>query len=112
VLLRGCLLGISLLTGVAFADQTRPAAIAIIIDDMGHNLALGQRALALPAQMTFAMLPYASHSPGLAQEANAANREVMLHMPMATLTDYRISGVSIITWGATSPSAQKKCAGS
>ena len=54
------------------------------MDDRGYNLACGQRALRLPANTTFAVLPFTSFGRQLATEAHAAGREVMLHVPMAS----------------------------
>ena len=56
--------------------------IAIIIDDLGYELAAGQRALALPGPVAFAILPGAPRSVSLAQRANELGKEVLLHLPM------------------------------
>jgi polysaccharide deacetylase 2 family uncharacterized protein YibQ len=56
--------------------------VAIIIDDLGNNLALGRQALDLPGALTFSMLPRRPYSRELAQLAHASGREVMLHLPM------------------------------
>lgn len=57
-------------------------AIAIIIDDVGHNLAYGRRLLALPVPVTLAILPHTQAAQRLADEAAAANQTVILHQPM------------------------------
>ncbi len=62
------------------------AYVAIILDDMGHHHERGRQALALPADVTFAFLPYAPFAAELAEEAHAARREVMVHMPMANVS--------------------------
>ena len=64
------------------ADSIEPAAITIIIDDLGYNLNQGMRAVALPGPVTFAVLPYSPHSKKLAEAAHNRDKEVMLHMPM------------------------------
>ena len=69
---------------VASPIATTAPCLTIIIDDMGYNLARGQRALRLPADITFAVLPFTSFGRQLATEAHAAGREVMLHVPMAS----------------------------
>jgi polysaccharide deacetylase 2 family uncharacterized protein YibQ len=67
--------------------RAAPAYVAIIIDDIGNNLASGQRAISLPLQLTYAMLPHSPFAASLAEMANHQGKEVMLHMPMANLSD-------------------------
>lgn len=66
----------------ALADSIEQASITIIIDDLGNNLRDGQRALALPGPVTYAILPFLPHSRKLAEQAHRQGKEVMLHMPM------------------------------
>jgi len=69
------------------ADSTEQVAITIIIDDLGNNLRAGQRAINLPGPVTYAVLPYRTHSRRLAEQAHQQNKEVMLHMPMENTHD-------------------------
>jgi hypothetical protein len=55
---------------------------AIIIDDLGGNLATTHELLALPYSLTFSVLPHLRASTETAREAHHAGREVMLHLPM------------------------------
>lgn len=55
---------------------------ALVLDDMGQELAPARRLLALPCPITFAVLPHLPHSRTVAEEAHRAGREVMLHWPM------------------------------
>ncbi|MCB1773926.1 MAG: divergent polysaccharide deacetylase family protein [Gammaproteobacteria bacterium] len=65
------------------ATAAEPVArIAIIIDDLGNNEALGHQAVDLPGALTFSMLPRRPYSSALAQRVHASGREVMLHLPM------------------------------
>ena len=57
-------------------------AVAIIIDDVGHNLRQGRRLLALPQPVALAILPQTLAAEQLAREAVAAGRTVLLHQPM------------------------------
>lgn len=57
-------------------------AIAIVIDDVGHNLSHGRRLLALPDPVALAILPHTQAAQQLADEAVQAGRTVMLHQPM------------------------------
>jgi polysaccharide deacetylase 2 family uncharacterized protein YibQ len=79
-----------LLANTAMADLDTPAFVAIIIDDLGHNLRDGNRALGLPGSITYSILPYTRHSHDLARMANNSGREVMLHMPMENVRDHDI----------------------
>ena len=56
--------------------------IAIIIDDLGYQMAAGRRVIDLPGAITCAMLPAAPGTTLLARHANASGKEVLLHLPM------------------------------
>src|SRR5262249_17867027 len=60
----------------------RDPKIAIVIDDLGGDLAHTDRALALPKAVTLSFLPYAEATPFLATEAAHGGHEVLVHMPM------------------------------
>lgn len=78
----------------AFADapgangQAVPPTIAIIIDDMGHNLREGERLIALDQPITLAFLPYRRFTRSLAESAHRRNKEIMLHAPMANTHNF------------------------
>ena len=55
---------------------------AIIIDDLGGNLAAARQLLALPYSLTFSVLPHLRESVETAEEACRAGHEVILHLPM------------------------------
>lgn len=57
--------------------------LALVIDDLGHNFdALARRALALPAPVTYAILPERHSSRRVLTEVRRAGRQALLHMPM------------------------------
>jgi uncharacterized protein len=56
--------------------------IAIVIDDVGLNLAGSQRAIKLPAYVTLSFMPYAERLDEQTAAAREAGHELMLHMPM------------------------------
>lgn len=66
----------------ASASLAESPRIAIIIDDLGYHLANGQRAIELPGTISFSFLPGSPRARVLADQAHAAGREVLLHLPM------------------------------
>ena len=70
--------------GASTADQ-RPV-LSLVIDDLGYSLANGKAAIALAGDHTYAVLPGASYSEKLARHANQLNKEVILHLPMQSIS--------------------------
>jgi uncharacterized protein len=56
--------------------------LAVIVDDLGYNLASGRRVIALPGPLAVAVLPFTPNAARLARLADAAGKEVILHQPM------------------------------
>ena len=56
--------------------------VAIIVDDIGNDLASVDELLALDVPITFAILPHCAHSVDAARVLHRAGREVLLHLPM------------------------------
>lgn len=63
----------------AYANRPR---IVIVIDDLGLDHAVAERFIALPGPLTLSFLPYAGGVATLADKANAAGADVLLHLPM------------------------------
>lgn len=59
--------------------------IVIIMDDMGENLAAAQELLHLPFPVTLSIWPRSRHARQTAEMAQAAGREVFIHLPMQPL---------------------------
>jgi len=57
-------------------------AIAIVIDDLGIDEARTRTAMALPAAVTLAFLPYAGASSSLSHQAYVNGHEIIVHLPM------------------------------
>ncbi len=76
--------------------QDKPA-IAIVIDDMGYDKALGQRAIDLPGALTFSFLPYAPFTTELAENAFSHGKEVLAHIPMQSFEPKKL-GKDGLTW--------------
>lgn len=60
--------------------------IAIIIDDIGYDLASVRALIAIDADITFAILPHLAHTRKAAEILNQAGRETLLHLPMEPLS--------------------------
>ncbi len=83
----------SLAAGLVAAEPSTggiPPTVAIIIDDMGHNLHEGERLANLDQPLTLAFLPYRRHTDSLARLAHNRNKEIMLHAPMANTRNFSL----------------------
>jgi len=75
---------LTLLTSGAAADQ-RPV-LSLVIDDLGYSLKQGMAAIDLDGDHTYAILPGTAYSRGLARHAHDKNKEVILHLPMQSIS--------------------------
>jgi len=82
------LLLISSISSFSFAQS--PVQLAIIIDDLGNSLNAGLNAIALPADVTLAVMPHRKHSKFLAERAGRLGKDVILHAPMSTVNGRRL----------------------
>ncbi|HEU5399461.1 MAG TPA: divergent polysaccharide deacetylase family protein [Gammaproteobacteria bacterium] len=75
--------------GGVIADPATPPGpvVAVMIDDLGYNLDEGRRVAALPGPVACAILPHTAHATDIADLAHAAGKEVLLHLPMESVTD-------------------------
>jgi len=71
-------------SGASAADQ-RPV-LALVIDDLGYSFEYGKAAIELPGAHTYAILPGAVYSKQLAQHAHRLDKEVILHLPMQSIS--------------------------
>ncbi len=69
------------------APARKTIYISIIIDDIGNSLHLGRRAINLPGNITYAVLPHRPHGQELAEQANQLAKEIMLHAPMSNINN-------------------------
>ncbi|MBS0849745.1 divergent polysaccharide deacetylase family protein [Citrobacter sp. JGM124] len=67
--------------GAAFAGK-----LAIVIDDFGYRPQQENQVLALPANVSVAVLPNAPHAREMAIKAHNQGHEVLIHLPMAPLS--------------------------
>ena len=88
VLAAACLAAASASAGES--PRELPPTIAIIIDDMGHNLHEGRRLANMDQPLTLAFLPYRRFTEQLANLAHQQNKEIMLHAPMANTQNFSL----------------------
>ena len=72
-----------LFSPIGFAERYH-AKIAIIIDDIGNNTTLGERAAKLPGAITYGILPFTPAAKKLSFYATHMDKrkEIIVHMPM------------------------------
>lgn len=56
--------------------------LAIVIDDCGSNMAVLEELNSIPIPLTYAVMPYKSHTAESAESGYAAGRLIFVHMPM------------------------------
>lgn len=65
---------------------TAPKQMAIIIDDIGHDMKLVNDLMSINEEITFAILPFVAHSRQAAEALHKAGRETLLHLPMEPIS--------------------------
>ena len=63
-------------------EEPRRPQLAIVIDDMGHNLESAAAFTALPLPLTFAIFPFLKNSLKVASHFADHHRDIILHAPM------------------------------
>jgi uncharacterized protein len=61
--------------------------LAILLDDLGSDRGAAEAIFALHVPITLSVLPYKAHSQDIAQEARKRGCEVMLHLPMQSMSN-------------------------
>ncbi|MEN3188541.1 MAG: divergent polysaccharide deacetylase family protein, partial [Atribacterota bacterium] len=56
--------------------------VAIVIDDLGYDLRLAEKFLALPVKLNVAVLPNLPHTQDVVRMAKAKEKEILIHFPM------------------------------
>ena len=93
------------ITTQTFAQQ---AKVAIIIDDIGYRQS-DKDTLQLPGNITYAILPHTPYGKKLAKKANAANKDVILHIPMEAESNSTL-GPGALTTGMDESSIRESLA--
>ncbi len=83
------------------ASPEKSCQIALVIDDMGVNLAKSREVLAIQAPLTLSFLPYAPRVAEMAAEAKAKGHELMVHIPMEPLSASENPGDNALLTGMT-----------
>jgi uncharacterized protein len=65
----------------------RMMRVAIIVDDLGQNLAAAQALSRMRSAITFSVMPHLRYSRQTANTAHDTGKEVMLHLPMQPIHD-------------------------
>jgi len=58
------------------------ARVAVIIDDMGQDMAAARRLASIDADLTFSVMPNVQYTTDVARYLHGKGREVLLHQPM------------------------------
>ena len=64
------------------APQDTAPAIAVVIDDLGADVADTERAISLPNPVSLSFLPYPDSAPELARQGLRAGHQIIVHVPM------------------------------
>lgn len=83
-MLRPWLILLLAFSSAAPADN-RPV-LSLVIDDLGYAFEPGKTAIELEGDHTYAILPDAAYSRKLAEHAHRLDKEVILHMPMQSIS--------------------------
>ncbi len=76
---------ITLAASVLLSTPSDAKQVAIVMDDIGYHQA-DLKALQLPANISFAILPHTPFADEFARRANKQNKELILHMPMEAVS--------------------------
>jgi polysaccharide deacetylase 2 family uncharacterized protein YibQ len=74
---------------VELAPAPAGPRLAIILDDLGQDYSAAEAIFALPYPLTISVLPNNPHSVDIAEEAHRRGYEVMLHLPMESVSQRR-----------------------
>ncbi|EKK5242837.1 divergent polysaccharide deacetylase family protein [Cronobacter sakazakii] len=71
---------------LALAAPALAGKLAIVIDDFGYRPGTENQVLAMPAEVSVAVLPNAPHAREMATKAHNQGHDVLIHLPMAPLS--------------------------
>lgn len=85
------------LSSQAQENKSQIAKLAIIIDDIGYNIPLGEKAVALRAPVTLSVLPHTPGGKKLAEAGHQAGKQIMLHIPMSNISHKNLGPGALTT---------------
>jgi len=74
------------LAGLLMACSAHAGKLSIVIDDFGYRPQQENQVLQMPAAISVAVLPDATHAHEMAVKAHQRGHEVLIHLPMAPLS--------------------------
>ena len=74
---------------ISAPSSAKQGRVAIIIDDIGYRYS-DAKALELPGNVTFSILPHTPYGKRLAVKANSHQKDVLLHIPMESEKGQRL----------------------
>ena len=80
------------LTALLLSPWVYSAKLAIVIDDLGYHPKEDAQILALPQAVSVAIIPAAPHAKARNQQAHQQGRDILIHMPMETVSKIKIEG--------------------
>ncbi|MXP50333.1 divergent polysaccharide deacetylase family protein [Pantoea sp. Eser] len=75
-----------LLSSLLLSYAAHAGKLAIVIDDVGYRPAEENKVLQMPQAISVAVLPNAPHAHEMATKAHQSGHEVLIHLPMAPLS--------------------------
>jgi polysaccharide deacetylase 2 family uncharacterized protein YibQ len=76
-----------------------PAGLAVVIDDLGENMQVVHRLLALDLPLTFSVWPHARFAEETARAAHEAGLELLIHLPMQPRNPKLDAGPHVLSAG-------------
>ncbi|WP_372584318.1 divergent polysaccharide deacetylase family protein [Aggregatibacter actinomycetemcomitans] len=80
------------LTALLWLPVAYSAKLAIVIDDLGYHSKEDAQILALPKAVSVAIIPAAPYAKQRNQQAHQQGRDILIHMPMETVSKMKIEG--------------------
>ncbi|MBN6069708.1 divergent polysaccharide deacetylase family protein [Aggregatibacter actinomycetemcomitans] len=80
------------LTALLWLPVAYSAKLAIVIDDLGYHPKEDAQILALPKAVSVAIIPAAPYAKQRNQQAHRQGRDILIHMPMETVSKIKIEG--------------------
>jgi len=81
----------------AALEKDEKPNLVIVIDDIGHHRTAAESALALPGNLTLALLPFTPFSKEVAIKAPDSGKEIILHSPMSAISMHKNPGLGALT---------------